>query len=68
LNRLGDEGDHWLQGWQKEGVLEHILEAILSMLQRNELIDWSVAGVDGSFSPGTGEVMVVAHGFRVRAR
>lgn len=48
--------------------MEHILEAILSMLQRNELIDWSVAGVDGSFSPGTGEVMVVAHGFRVRAR
>ena len=51
---------------QKEGVFEHILEAILSMAQLNELIDWSVASVNGSFSPWKGGGDGVAHGFRVR--
>ena len=67
MNKLGDECDHWLQGWQKEGVFEHILEAILSMAQLNELIDWSMASANDSFSPWKGGGDGVAHGFRVRA-
>ena len=67
LNKLGGECDRWLQGWQEGGVFEHILEAILSMVQLNELIDWSVASVNGSFFPWKRGGDGVAHRFRVRA-
>lgn len=41
----------WLGVWKEDGTLQRALDSILAAAELKNLIDWSAASVDGSFSP-----------------
>ena len=41
----------WLGVWSEDGTLQRAINGMLAIGELNQMVDWSAASVDGSFSP-----------------